>query len=61
MKSIEYILNKYGNMKPFELTNKTHQEDPWINNFNDDHCDLSDNIIPEKDIFEYYTKNPSKL
>ncbi|WP_284928769.1 Panacea domain-containing protein [Candidatus Phytoplasma sp. AldY-WA1] len=61
IESIEYILNKYGNMKPFELSSKTHQEDPWINNFEDDFFDPSDNIISEKDIFEYYTKNPSKL
>ncbi len=48
-------------MKPVELTNKTHREEPWINNFKDDFFDPSDNIISEKDIFEYYTKNPSKL
>ncbi len=48
-------------MKPCALSNKTHQEDSWINNFEDDHCDPSDNIISEKDIFEYYTENPLKL
>ncbi|MGI3136091.1 MAG: Panacea domain-containing protein [Candidatus Phytoplasma vitis] len=59
--SIEYILNKYGKMKPFTLSNKTHLEDPWINNFKDDFCDSSDNVISEKDIIEYYTENPLKL
>ncbi|WP_334347493.1 Panacea domain-containing protein, partial [Candidatus Phytoplasma prunorum] len=50
---IEYILQKYGNLKAGELAEKTHDEDPWhdayVNNIY-----FEDNKITDQAIFDYY-------
>ncbi|CAP18598.1 Uncharacterized phage-associated protein [Candidatus Phytoplasma mali] len=50
---IEYILQKYGNLKAYELTRQIHDEELW-NDVYVDNISFEENKITDKVIFEYY-------
>ncbi|MEZ0180283.1 Panacea domain-containing protein ['Camptotheca acuminata' phytoplasma] len=54
--SIEYVLDKYGKKKAWELSEQIQEEDPWNLAFTYDN-DFSRNKITDNAIFQYYSKN----
>ncbi|WP_284928705.1 Panacea domain-containing protein [Candidatus Phytoplasma sp. AldY-WA1] len=51
---IDYILEKYGKFKAWELAEKTHSEDPWTDAYNSDIEDYSRQLITDNAIYQYY-------
>lgn len=54
---LQQVLEVYGDYNGNELENITHQEEPWQNareGFSS--LELCQNVISEKDMFEYYLK-----
>ncbi|MDR2008578.1 MAG: DUF4065 domain-containing protein [Alphaproteobacteria bacterium] len=54
--AIDYVLGLYGSLTPSELSDKVHIEDPWQDAYQS--SDWSENVILNKDIVAYYSKNP---
>ncbi|MGN2348321.1 Panacea domain-containing protein [Clostridium cagae] len=48
------VIDAYRTKAPFELVNKTHQEDPWSKT-------QSNEIIPKQKIEEYYKNNKERI
>lgn len=54
---INIVLEKYGNMSGAELSEKTHQEAPWVNAIKDVNSSKNSSvIISHKSLTEYYSK-----
>lgn len=53
---INIVLEKYGNMSGAQLSEKTHQEEPWINAINDVNSSKNSTaIISHKAIIDFYS------
>lgn len=57
IESIDVVLDEYGDMQPYELRERTHQESPWI----DARTDVlpgenSDHVISLEDMGRYYAE-----
>ncbi|QYC31219.1 DUF4065 domain-containing protein [Paulownia witches'-broom phytoplasma] len=57
---LDDIISLYGNKEASFLTQQTHEEDPWKNIYYIN-SDWSKNIIKNKDILEYFSKNTKHI
>ncbi|WP_339332522.1 type II toxin-antitoxin system antitoxin SocA domain-containing protein, partial [Paulownia witches'-broom phytoplasma] len=57
---LDDIISLYGNKEASFLSQQTHEEDPWKKIY---YCnsDWSKNIIKNKDILEYFSKNTKHI
>ncbi len=51
---INNIIDSYRNIEPWELVDKTHQEDPWINT-------STNEVITNESIREYFYTNRDRI
>jgi len=51
---IDYILEKYGKFKAWELSEKMHSEDPFSDAYDSDIEDFSRQLITDNAIYQYY-------
>ncbi|MGL9687324.1 MAG: Panacea domain-containing protein [Candidatus Phytoplasma sp. TWB_XP] len=56
LESIHYILDIYGNLKAWQLAEKTHMEDPWRNSYNENNF-FHENEISDQEIYYFYSEN----
>lgn len=52
---IDAVFSVYGSQNPNILVARTHREQPWIDNYNEDDPDIFA-IIPTEDIEKYFTE-----
>ncbi|MBS2126639.1 DUF4065 domain-containing protein ['Fragaria x ananassa' phyllody phytoplasma] len=57
---LDDIISLYGNKEASFLSQQTHEEDPWKNTYYIN-SDWSKNIIKNKDILEYFSKNTKHI
>ncbi|WP_425319136.1 hypothetical protein [Chrysanthemum yellows phytoplasma] len=46
----------YGNLKAWQLSEKTHMEDPWRNSYNENNF-FHENEISDQEIYYFYSEN----
>ena len=49
---LDAVVRVYGQISPFELSDLTHEEDPWINNYVEGEKEASK--IPDSDLSEFF-------
>lgn len=49
---LDAVVRVYGQMKPFDLSDQTHEEDPWVKNYVEDDKEASK--IPDADLREFF-------